>query len=78
VPKIAFSINTSGLHWEALSVDSDFKHVWSFDPFHSPNNCDFSKVNWYRRWAAKLFGIDQEIANGNASPYAGHKDMICN
>ena len=76
MPKIAFPINTSELHWEALSVNFDLHHVWSMDPFLTPNNLGGQGVNWYRRWAAKYFGMYHQIVNGNASPYAGHKDMI--
>ena len=77
LPRIAFEINTAGMHWETLSVDPNYKHVWSLDPFHDYNDHYSSSTNFYRRWAAKYFGMYDSITNGQNSPYAGHKDMIC-
>ena len=76
LPKVAFSINSVGNHWETIEVEPSQRHVESVDPYHGSHNANFDMTNLHRRWASKYFGMYQSIMDGNPSPYAGHKDMI--
>ena len=76
MPRMAFSINSVGNHWETIQVNSAMRHVESVDPYHGSHNANFDVTNLHRRWASKYFGMYQCIMDGNPSPYAGHKDMI--
>jgi len=76
VPKISLMFNKSGTHWETMMVKPSSLHIESVDPYKVQHVDKLDRSVFYRMWVSKYFGMFQQMLDGNASPYAGHLDML--